>query len=302
NAIAATAVSASPPCIMSRCSAGPWRRRAVRADPMACPIRSAPAAARPAVPPTPRRRGSWPPPAGRTRRRCSSTISVAWPRSSRYEQAHVDPVLGGATKGLHVRGRARVIRVGEPQRAAREGGHQGIEPVEAGRARRRGHDAERHLAFVGARPRLRSLFLWQRAPARRPGLGEGPGHVGDGGAEDLDAGVPPAGESPLGPTLPDLPDAQAADEGHAPVHDQALAVVAGDPSQRLEEARRVEAADLDATLAQPAPQAVPPDAKGTLICARAVFRRGAPSVLPRRGAYRSVAVPAQRRGAAASIQ
>ena len=51
---------------------------------MALPMRSAPAAARVALPPAPRWRGTRALSAGRTRRRLSSTISVALARSSRY--------------------------------------------------------------------------------------------------------------------------------------------------------------------------------------------------------------------------
>ena len=87
-----------------------------------------------------------------------------------------------------------------------------------------------------------------------PGLGERLLDVRHRRPHHLDPGVAPGLDAALGIADPALTHAEPGDEGHPPVHRDHLAVVAGEPAEGAIEARRVEAAHLDAGLSERAPE------------------------------------------------
>jgi hypothetical protein len=94
-----------------------------------------------------------------------------------------------------------------------------------------------------------------RSPsAGSPGVGEGAAHLGHRWATNLDTGVTPGGPAALRRALPHLANAEPGNECDLAVDDEAFAVVAPDPAQRLVQARRVVAPDVHPLLAQPAPE------------------------------------------------
>src|SRR5262245_63835474 len=78
--------------------------------------------------------------------------------------------------------------------------------------------------------------------------------VGDRRTADFDAGVAPGIQVTPGIADPHLADAQSGHERNRAIHGDHLAMVAADPAERTVEARRVVAADLDATRTQTLPE------------------------------------------------
>jgi hypothetical protein len=172
--------------------------------------------------------------------------------ASGHQQAHVDAVLGGRAQRLHVGARARVIGIREPEPPSRERGHELVETEQPGGSRRRGDDADGHLAH--GRELSRKVRLGQLRAAGRPRVGERSSHGGHGWAAQLHAGVAPGRHAARGVAFPHAAHAQPGYERHLAVHDQALPVVAAQPAEGVVEARRVVAAHVDAVRAETLPE------------------------------------------------
>ena len=180
-----------------------------------------------------------------------------------HEEPDVDAVPRGDAQRLHVGRGAGVVGVGEPQRAAGQAGHELVDAEESRGVGHGGDDAQgdtvdRVVAGVamardvGLRDGM--LLVGERVPGRGPGVGEGILDVGHGGAAHLDPGVPPGIAAAVGLAHPHTTHAQAGHEPDLVVDGDHLAVVAAHEAQGALEARRVVAAHLDASRAQPVPE------------------------------------------------
>ena len=95
-----------------------------------------------------------------------------------------------------------------------------------------------------------------RGAGHFPGLLESALNVGDDRPLHLDAGVAPRVKTFLGITFPDRSHAKAHDKGRLAVDRDHLAVIARHPAERAVEPGRIEAANMDARLPEPAPVAL----------------------------------------------
>ena len=163
------------------------------------------------------------------------------------------PDVHAVARGLHVRRRAGIVRVRQPEPLAREGGDEVIHAEQAREVRGRGDHAQSRLPHGRARLARPEAGGGDRRAHERPHLRERRLDLEDGRAADLDASISPRGDAARGIADPGPADAETGHEADRAVDGQHLAVVPAEPPEGTGQPGSIVAAHLDPARAELVP-------------------------------------------------